>query len=49
VENAETVEASEVPDIDGQQLLDAMDIHARRQPGVMDLHALNVITTSSAR
>ena len=43
MENAEIVEAPEIPDIDGQQLPNAMDIHARRQPGVMHLHALNVV------
>ena len=43
MENAEIVEAPEVPDIDGQQLPHAMDIHARREPGIMDLHALNIV------
>jgi hypothetical protein len=43
MENAQTIEAPEVPNIDGQQLPHVVDIHARRQPGVMDLHALNVM------
>jgi len=43
MENAEIVEAPEIPDIYRQQLPDAMDIHARGQPGVMHLHALNVV------
>ena len=33
----------DVPDIDGQHLSHHVDIHARGQPGIMDLHALNVI------
>jgi hypothetical protein len=45
MQNAETVEAPEVTDIDGQQLCDAVDIHAGCQSGVMDLHTL----TSRAR
>ena len=43
MENAEALEAPEVPDIEGEQLLDAMDVHACRQPGIMDLHALNMV------
>ena len=41
--NANSVKAPEVPNIDGQQLPNAMDIHACRQPGVVDLHTLNVM------
>ena len=43
MENAEIVEPPEVPHIDGQQPLDAMHIHTRRQPGIMDLNALNLM------
>jgi hypothetical protein len=41
--NAEALETTEVPDIDGQQLSNAMNIHARCQASVMDLHTLNVM------
>ena len=41
MQNAEAVEAPEVTDIDGQQLRDAVDIHAGCQSGVMDLHTLD--------
>lgn len=37
------MEAPKIPDIDGQQPSDTMDIHARCQAGVMDLHAINVV------
>lgn len=43
MENAEFVDAAEIPHVDGQQLPNPMDIHARRQPGVMNLHTLNVV------
>jgi len=43
MENAYIVKVPEIPDIDDHQLPDAMDIHARRQQSVMDLHALNVM------
>lgn len=43
MENAESGEAPEIPDIDRQYLPDAMDIHGRCRPGVMDLHAQNVM------
>ena len=39
--NAESVETLEVADIDGRQLPDAMNIHARGQSGIMNLHALD--------
>jgi hypothetical protein len=39
----EPVKAAEITDIDGQQLPNAVDIHARCQTRVMDLHALNVM------
>lgn len=42
MENAEFVDAAEIPHVDGQQLPNPMDIHARR-PGVMNLHTLNVV------
>jgi hypothetical protein len=43
MENPESAEAPEIPNIDGQQLSHAMHIHARRQSGVMDLHAMDVM------
>jgi hypothetical protein len=43
VENAESFETSKVTDIGRQQFRDAVDIHAGRQPGVMDLHALDAM------
>jgi hypothetical protein len=43
MQNAEALETTEVPDIDGQQLSNAMNIHARCQASVMDLHTLNVM------
>jgi hypothetical protein len=43
MDNAEIGEAPEVPHIDGRQSADAMDIHACRQPGIVDLHALDVM------
>jgi hypothetical protein len=42
MENAEFVEALEISDVDGHQFIDSMDIHARRQPSIMDLHAVYV-------
>jgi hypothetical protein len=33
----------EIPDIERQQLRDAVNIHACGQPGVMDLHALDLV------
>jgi hypothetical protein len=49
VENAESVETSKIMDIGGQQLRDAMDIHAGRQTGVMHLHAWMPCATSRDR
>jgi hypothetical protein len=43
MENAESIETFEVSDIDGQQLFDAVNIHARCQLRVMHLHALNIM------
>jgi hypothetical protein len=43
IENTQPLETFEVADIDGQQLSDAVNIHARRQPGVMDLHTLYAV------
>lgn len=43
MENAEIVEAPEISDVDGQQLIDSMNIHARCQPSIMDLHAVYVM------
>jgi hypothetical protein len=40
IENTQPLETFEVADIYGQQLSDAVNIHAHRQPGVMDLHTL---------
>jgi hypothetical protein len=40
IENTQRLETFEITDIYGQQLSDAVNIHARRQPGVMDLHTL---------
>ena len=40
IENTQRLETLEVTDIYGQQLSDAVNIHARRQPGVMDLHTV---------
>src|SRR6267154_4317654 len=41
--DAEQREASKVPTIDGQQLRDAVNIHACCQSGVMNLYALNFV------
>jgi hypothetical protein len=43
MEKAESLEATKIPHIDRQQLSDTVGIHTRRQPGVMDLHAMNVV------
>src|SRR5580658_1418726 len=43
MENPESQEAPEISNIKGQQLGYAMDVHACSQPGVMDLHALDVV------
>ncbi len=43
MKNAESVETPKISDVNGQQLLDSMYIHARRKPGVMDLYALYVM------
>jgi hypothetical protein len=39
----ESVEALKVVDVDGQQMGDAMNVHARGEAGVMDLHALDFV------
>jgi hypothetical protein len=39
----ESFEPLEVPDIKGQQLRDAVNVHARGQAGVMDLHAFDPV------
>ena len=41
--NLETFKAPEIADIDGQNLPDAMDIHACRQSSVVDLYTLNIV------
>ena len=40
----ESVKALKVPDVDGQQVRDAVNIHALSQPSVMDLHALDFVS-----
>jgi hypothetical protein len=39
MDSADQREALKVTDVDRQQLCDAMNVHARRDPGIMDLHA----------
>ena len=39
----ETLKASEIADIHSQNLPDAVDIHACRQSGVVDLYTLNIV------
>ena len=41
--NPQPFKAPKVFDIDRQQLLHAMDIHARHQAGIMDLYTLNTM------
>jgi hypothetical protein len=43
MEDTESLEATEIPHINRQQLPDTVDIHTRRQPGIMDLNSLNVV------
>jgi hypothetical protein len=43
VANLETIEASEIAAIHRQHLPNAMNIHACRQPGVVDLYTLNMV------
>jgi len=47
MKNPESVEAPGIPDIDGEQLSHAMDIHARRQSDVR--YALNVMRGQEER
>lgn len=44
MEDVEVTEPSEVSNIDGEDLPYAIDVHARSQPRVVDLHALNVMS-----
>jgi len=41
--DAEQREPLKVPDVDGRQLRDAVNIHAGREPRVMDLYALDFV------
>ena len=43
MEHLEIGETLKVPHIGGQNRADAMDIHTRRETGVVDLHSLNVV------
>src|ERR1017187_2478939 len=43
MDRAESFESLEIPDIDGRQLRDAVNVHARSQAGIVDLHALDVV------
>jgi hypothetical protein len=43
MDRAESLESLEIPDIDGRQLRDAVNVHARSQTGIVDLHALDVV------
>ena len=43
MENPESIKPPEIPNVDGQQLSDAMHIHTRSQSGVMDLHTLDLM------
>jgi hypothetical protein len=43
MDRAETLESLEISDIDGQQLRNAVNIHARGQASIVDLHALDVV------
>ena len=42
--DTKSLKPPEIPDVDRQQLAHAMDIHAGRQPRVMDLYALDVVS-----
>lgn len=43
MDRAESLESLEIPDIDGQQLRNAVNVHARSQAGIVDLHAPDVV------
>ncbi len=43
MDDTKAIKASEVSDVECQQLSDTMNIHASREPGVMDLHPLDVM------
>jgi hypothetical protein len=43
MDDAQQREALKVPDVDGQQLRDAVNVHTGREPGVMNLHALDLV------
>ena len=43
MENLEPFKATEIFDIQRQKSSDTVDIHACRQPGVMNLHTLNIM------
>jgi hypothetical protein len=44
MDGVEIGEPAEVPRVHGQNLLNTMDVHACGQPGIMDLHTLNVVS-----
>ena len=43
MDRTEPFESLEIPDIDRQQLRNAMNVHARGHAGIVDLHALDVV------
>jgi hypothetical protein len=43
MDHAESFESLEIPDIDGYQLRNAVNVHGRSQAGIVDLHALDVV------
>jgi hypothetical protein len=43
MDHPEPLESSEIANIDRQQLCNAVNVHARGQTGIMDLHALDFV------
>ncbi len=43
MENPEAAETGEVPYIDRKDLWNIVEIHARREPCIVDLHAFNFV------
>ena len=43
MDGPEQGEALKVPDVDGKQLRDPMNVHTRREPGIMNLHASDFV------
>ena len=46
--NNQALEAFEVADVDCQELLNAVDVHACCEPGVMDLYAFDFVLDQKA-